>query len=82
MPWTYVFSDLKDEKIVGTFYKEELQKINQKVFRVEKVIKTKGDELYLKWKRYNNLFYSWIDKKRLSIKEYFFFQNWNRQEEE
>ena len=52
-------------KMKKASYKEELQKINQKVCRVEKVIKTKGDKLYLKWKRYNNSFYSWIDKKGL-----------------
>ena len=33
--WTYVITDLKGEKIVGTFYKKELQKTNQKEFRVE-----------------------------------------------
>ena len=32
--WTYVISDLKDKEIVGTFYKNELQKTNQKEFRV------------------------------------------------
>ena len=43
--WTYVISNLKGEKIVGTFYKKELQKANQKEFRVEKVIKRKSDKL-------------------------------------
>ena len=57
MPWTYIISDL------GTFYEKELQKTNQKEFRVEKATKRKGDKLYLKWKGYNNLFNSWIDKK-------------------
>ena len=31
--WTYVISDLNDEKIDGTFYEKELQKTNQKEFR-------------------------------------------------
>ena len=39
-----------------------MQRINQKEFRVEKVIKRKGDKLYVKWKGYNNLFNSSIDK--------------------
>ena len=43
VPWTYVISDLKGEEIVGTFYEKELQKKNQKEFRVEKVIKRKDD---------------------------------------
>ena len=41
---------------------KELQKTNQKTFRIEKVIKRKGDKLYVKWKGYNNSFNSWIDK--------------------
>ena len=61
--WTYVFSDLNGEKIVGTFYEKELPKINQKEFRIEKVIKKKGDNICVKWKGYHNSFNSWIDKK-------------------
>ena len=52
VPWTYVISDLKVEEIVGTFCEKEEQKTNQKEFRVEKVIKRKGDKLYVKWKGY------------------------------
>ena len=63
MPWTYVISDLNGEQIIGTFYEKELQATNQQKIRVEKVIKRKDDKLYVKWKGYNNLFNSWIDKK-------------------
>ena len=38
VPWTYVINDLKGEKIIETFYEKELQKTNQKEFRIEKVI--------------------------------------------
>ena len=34
-----------------------------KKFRIEKVLKRKGDKLYVKWKGYDNHFNSWIDKK-------------------
>ena len=61
--WTYVINDLNGGEIVGRVYEIELQKVNQKEFRIEKVIKRKGDELYVKWKKYNNSFNSWIDKK-------------------
>ena len=54
--------DLKGKVILGTFQEKELQKINQKEFRIEKLIKRKGDKLYIKWKEHNNLFNSWIDK--------------------
>ena len=65
LPWTYVISNLNGEKILGSFYEKELQKTNQKEFRIEKVIKRKGKKLYVKWKGYNNSFNSWIDKKDL-----------------
>ena len=65
VPWTYVINDLNGEEIIGTFYEKELQKTNQKEFRIEKVIKRKGDKLYVKWKSYDNSFNSWIDKKDL-----------------
>ena len=55
-PWTYVINYLNGEESVETFYEKELQKISQKKFRVEKVIKRKGDELYVKWKGYDKLF--------------------------
>ena len=42
------------EKIIGKFYKKELQKTNQEEFRIEKVINKKGDKLYVKWKGYDN----------------------------
>ena len=36
VPWTYVINNFKWEEIVGTFYENELQKITQKEFRIEK----------------------------------------------
>ena len=65
VPWTYVISDLNGEEIVGIFYEKELQKTNQKEFRIETVIKRKGKKLYVKWKGYNNSFNTWIDKRDL-----------------
>ena len=34
--------------------------------RIEKVLKRKGDKLYIKWKGYDNRFNSWINKKDLT----------------
>ena len=55
----YVINDLNSEKIVETFYEKELQ--NE--FRMEKVIKNKGDNIYVKWKSYDNSFNNWFNKK-------------------
>ena len=63
--WTDVINDLNDKEITGTFYEKELQRTNQEEFRIEKVIKRKGDKIYVKWKGYDNLFNSWIDKASL-----------------
>ena len=66
VPWTYVVNDLSGEEIIGTFYeKEQQKKTNQQEFRIEKVIKRKGNKLYIKWKGYDNSFNSSIDKKDL-----------------
>ena len=62
VPWTYVINDFNGEEIIGTFYEKELQKTNQKEFRIEKVIKRKGDKLYVKWKGYNHLISGLIEK--------------------
>ena len=65
MQWTYVISDLNRE-IIEMFCKKQLpkkKKKNQKECKGEKVIKRKGDKLYVKWKGYDNYFNNWIDKK-------------------
>ena len=64
VPWTYVTSDLKDEEIVGTFYDRGFtEKQIKKSLDLKKIIKRKGDKLYVEWKGYNNYFNSWMDKK-------------------
>ena len=65
VPWTYVVNDLNGKEIMGTFYEKELQNTSQEEFRIEKVIKRKGDKMYVRWKGYDNSFNSWIDKKGL-----------------
>ena len=68
--WTYVINDLNGEPIAGGFYEKELQNTSLEKSRIEKVLKRKGDQLYIKWKGYDNSFKSWINEKDL---EYFFF---------
>ena len=54
LPWTNVKEDLNAEETVGKFYKNELQKTNQKTFSIERVIKRKGGKLSVKWKGCDN----------------------------
>ena len=49
--------------IAGSFYEKKLQKTSHEIFRVEKVIKRKGDKLYVKWEGYDVS--CWINKKDL-----------------
>ena len=56
VPWTYIINYLNGEEIIGTFYEKELQKINQQKLKIEKVVKKKGNKLYVKWKGYDNSF--------------------------
>ena len=58
-------SYLIGEEITGIFHEKELKRIDQQEFRIEKVIKEKGDKLYVKWKGCDNSFNSCIDKKDL-----------------
>ena len=65
IPWIYVISELNGEPITGRFYEEELQKTSQEIFRIEKIIKRKSDNLHVNCKEYDNSFNSWINQKDL-----------------
>ena len=42
---------------------------------IEKVIKRKGNKLYIKRKGYDNSFNNWIDNKGIVIQKWVIFQN-------
>ena len=63
--WTYAISELNGEPINGSFFENELQQTSREKFRIENLLKRKGDKLYVKWKGYDNSFNIWIDKKDL-----------------
>ena len=60
---TYKIADLNGEEIKGSFYEPELQKTNQEIFRIEKVIKRGKNKSLVKWKGYSNDFNSLVDNK-------------------
>ena len=51
-----------------------MQKTNEAELNAENLIKRKEDELYIKWKGYDNSIDSWTDKKDI-VNEMKFFQN-------
>jgi transposase InsO family protein len=66
-PRVYRVMDLAGEKIMGTFYHEELQKVTSlpKAYEIEDVLETKGKLLKVKWKGYPAKFNSWILKSSM-----------------
>ena len=69
-PVTYILKDTSGDVLQGSFYEQELQKTDQEVYRIEKVIRKKkigGVEYALvKWMGYSNKFNEWIPADDLS----------------
>ena len=59
-PVTYKIKDWNGVAIDGSFYEPELQKTAQDVFRIEKVIRRRGQRALVKWEGYPNTFNSWV----------------------
>ena len=66
----YQLKDMNDEIIKGIFYEKELQltKNTTGEYIIEKILKTKGNQMYVKWRNYDSSFNSWVNK--YDIKEY------------
>ena len=67
---SYQIKDMNDEIIKGIFYEKELQltKNTTGEYIIEKILKTKGNQMYVKWRGYSNNFNSWVNK--YDIKKY------------
>lgn len=62
-PITYLLIDFYGQDINGSFYKEELQLVgDSKLYLVEKIIKSRGDGVYVKWLGFDSIHNSWIKK--------------------
>ena len=48
IPVTYKITDYNGEEIQGSFYEQELQKTNQDIFRIEKIIRQQGNKSLVK----------------------------------
>ena len=70
-PVSFRLRDLMNESIFGTYYQQELQKVDMpKKFAIEKVLKQKKDGnrilYFVKYKGYPSKFNEWISKKQFS----------------
>ena len=64
-PIVYKIKDLADEEIEGRFYKEQLQKTDQTIYRIDRVIRKRRNangtqEILVKWAGYEDRFNSWM----------------------
>jgi hypothetical protein len=69
IPITYIIKDSLGEVIQGSFYTEELQKTNQEIYRVEKVIRKKKidgvEHALVKWSGYSKKYNQWIPMSQM-----------------
>lgn len=65
-PVTYKIKDLDNQPIKGGFYEHELQEAKfSNVYLVEKVLRIKGNQAYVKWLGFDKKFNSWVNKTEL-----------------
>ncbi|GBP07279.1 hypothetical protein EVAR_90882_1 [Eumeta japonica] len=64
--WALTPEDYNGNPIKGGFYEEELSKANHPdTYLVEKVLKTKGEKVLVKWLGFSNNHNSWISKDEI-----------------
>ena len=66
IPVSYKRTDYNGEENQGSFYEQELQKTNQDIFRIDKIIKQQGNKSLVKWLGYNDSFNSFVDNKDIN----------------
>ena len=63
---TYKVEEWDGSLLRGTFYEQDLQKVNVKdddLFRIDKIVKRKGDKVLVRWKGWPVKYNSWLEKK-------------------
>ncbi len=63
-PPVYNLSDLGGNAIKGMFYPQELQKIlksDDDLWRIERIVRKKGNKYLVKWAGYNDQYNSWVN---------------------
>jgi hypothetical protein len=65
-PLTYILEDYEGNKIKGSFYMEELQKVvDNNAYLVEKIVKRRGNMIYVKFLGFDDKHNTWINKADL-----------------
>ncbi|KYN28550.1 hypothetical protein ALC57_02029 [Trachymyrmex cornetzi] len=65
-PVTYLLEDYCGKSVAGAFYEHELHRATHPdVYLVEKVLRRKGDKVYVKWLGFDGSHNSWIHKNNV-----------------
>jgi len=60
---TYLLEDYRGKLFAGVFCEYELHRVaNPNIYLVEKMLRNKGDKIYMKWFGFNKSHNSWIHK--------------------
>jgi len=60
-PVTYLLEDYLEKSITGAFYEYELHRATHSdIYLVEKVLRRRGNEIYIKWLGFDGSHNSWI----------------------
>ena len=65
---TYQLKYMNDEIMKGQFYEKEIQLTKNATgeYVIEKILKTKGNKIYVKWRNYDSSFIIWNDKNTVT----------------
>ncbi|XP_060861899.1 uncharacterized protein LOC132938935 [Metopolophium dirhodum] len=64
LPATYQLQDYMSNPIAGCFYSSEISKTDfPNEYLIEKIIRKKGDQMYVKWLGFDNIHNSWINTR-------------------
>jgi len=65
-PVTYLLEDYRGKSVAGAFYEHELcHATHPDVYLMEKVLRQKGDKMYVKWLGFDGSHNSWIHKNNV-----------------
>ena len=66
---TYKLEEYDGTPLKGTFYEQDVQRVNVKdddIFRIEKIVKRKGNKMLVQWKGWPQKYNSWIEKGQIA----------------